>query len=153
MLKEIFVQTYYPLAKEAGEKYTINPVVILAQAAIESGWAESTLAKKHSNFFGITGYGKPTDYWPGTKVQLSDKGLPFRSYPSEKESFFDFCRLIRSSYKPAADVSIMPRAYAKEISYSRYISEVNGDNRENYRSLLVKLSSDIEKLVIKQFPQ
>ena len=38
MLKEIFVQSYYPQVKEAGIKYGINPVVLLAQIAIETGW-------------------------------------------------------------------------------------------------------------------
>jgi len=43
MLKEIFVQSYYPRVKEAGIKYGINPVVLLAQIAIETGWGESVL--------------------------------------------------------------------------------------------------------------
>ncbi len=68
MLKEIYIQTYYPMARAAGLKFNINPVVILAQAAIESGWAESTLSKEHNNFFGITAYGVPTAYRPGEKV-------------------------------------------------------------------------------------
>ena len=29
MIKEIFVQTYYPTVKEAGLKFKINPVVLL----------------------------------------------------------------------------------------------------------------------------
>lgn len=152
MLKEIFVQTYYPLAKAAGEKFNINPVVILAQCAIESGWAESTLSRSN-NFFGLTAYGNTSAYWPGTKIQLSEKGLPFRSYPSVSHSFFDFCRLIRSAYVTAANVSFIPKAYAQEISYSRYISEVNGDNRANYKDLLIRISASIEKLIALQFPR
>ena len=37
MIKEIFVQQFYPLAQAAGKLFNINPVVVLAQAAIESG--------------------------------------------------------------------------------------------------------------------
>ena len=37
MIKEIFVQQYYPLALAAGKQFKMNPVVVLAQAAIESG--------------------------------------------------------------------------------------------------------------------
>ena len=73
MLKEIFVQTYYPTVKEAGLKFKINPVVLLAQIAIETGWGESRLCTEHNNFGGLTGFGKPTEFWPGTKIQLSEK--------------------------------------------------------------------------------
>ena len=43
----------------------------------------------------------------------------------------DYCRLLRSAYPRAADMSANPTAFAKEIAYSPYISEVNGDNRED----------------------
>ena len=153
MIKEIFVQQFYPLAQAAGKLFNINPVVVLAQAAIESGWAESRLSKDYNSFFGITGYGGPTDYWAGEKIRLNETGLLFRSYASARDSFFDFCRLIRSSYTVAANVSNVPAAYAQEIAYSRYISEVNGDNRDNYKQLLVKLSVTISKLIALQFPE
>lgn len=32
-----FISSYLPLARKAGESFRINPVVILAQAVIESG--------------------------------------------------------------------------------------------------------------------
>ena len=73
MLKEIFVQTYYPTVKEAGLKFKINPVVLLAQIAIETGWGESRLCTEHNNLGGLTGFGTPTEFWPGTKIQLSEK--------------------------------------------------------------------------------
>lgn len=40
----------------------------------------------------------------------------------------------------AAAVSHYPRAYAQEIAYSRYISEINGDNREAYCNMLESIS-------------
>ena len=53
MTKEIFVKTHYPFAEIAGKKYNINPTVILAQAAHESGWGSSYAARVRKNFFGI----------------------------------------------------------------------------------------------------
>jgi len=50
MTKEEFVKTYYPLAEKAGKKYKINPTVILAQAAHESGWGSSYAARVRKNF-------------------------------------------------------------------------------------------------------
>ena len=42
-----FISSYLPLARKAGESFRINPVVILAQAVIESGWGQSDLAREH----------------------------------------------------------------------------------------------------------
>ena len=67
-------------------------------------------------------------------------------YDTPQDSFMDYARLIRHAYTPAADVSNNPQAFARSISYSRYISEVNGDNREAYRILLIKLCRQIEKI-------
>ncbi|WP_446786387.1 hypothetical protein [Macellibacteroides fermentans] len=52
-----------------------------------------------------------------------------------------------------ANVSNVPAAYAQEIAYSRYISEVNGDNRQNYKRMLIRISADMERLIALQFPE
>jgi len=147
MTKQEFIRLYLSDASEAGGKYRINPVVILAQAAIESGWGESVLAKEHCNLFGITGYGRANDYWHGGTVELSEGGLRFRKYATTRESIFDFARLIQTAYPSAAAVSYKPNSYASEIAYSRYISEVNGDNRAAYRKLLCSISASLQRLI------
>ena len=149
MTKQDFVKKFYPAAKAAGAEFNINPVVVLAQAAIESGWGESKLSS-YNNFFGITAYGRINSYWHGGKIQLADNGLPFRRYDTMENSFMDYCRLIRGSYRTSADLSFHPAAFAKSIAYSKYISEVNGDNRASYQILMEKLSASIATLVPKQ---
>ncbi len=144
MKKKIFIDTYLPLAQEAGEAFNLNPVVILAQSAIESGWGTSVLSTQFNNFFGITGYGNKNNYWPGYLVKLNSNSLEFRAYRNATESFFDYGRLIRSAYPTAAEMSFYPEAFAKEIAYSKYISEVNGDDRETYQYSLVSLCKTIE---------
>ena len=149
MTKQDFVNKFYPAAKAAGAEFNINPVVILAQAAIESGWGESKLST-YNNFFGITAYGRINNYWHGGKIQLAEGGLTFRRYDTMENSFMDYCRLIRGSYRTSADLSFHPAAFAKSIAYSKYISEVNGDNRASYQILMEKLSASIATLVPKQ---
>ena len=149
MTKQDFVNKFYPAAKAAGAEFNINPVVILAQAAIESGWGESKLST-YNNFFGITAYGRINNYWHGGKIQLAENGLTFRRYDTMENSFMDYCRLIRGSYRTSADLSFYPAAFAKSIAYSKYISEVNGDNRASYQILMEKLSASIATLVPKQ---
>lgn len=62
MDKYSFTRKYLPAARMAGELYGLNPVVILAQSAIETGWGESSLATCYNNFFGLTGYGVANAY-------------------------------------------------------------------------------------------
>ena len=147
MEKGVFVKGYGGAARMAGELYGMNPVVILAQAAIESGWGESTLAVKYHNFFGIMGYGVTNAYWHGGKTDLGNGGLLFRRYDTPEHSFLDFARLGFTAYPQAAAVSAYPAAYAQEIAYSRYISEVNGDNRAAYRKMLVSIARQIQLLI------
>ena len=149
MTKQDFVNKFYPAAQAAGAEFNINPVVVLAQAAIESGWGESKLSS-YNNFFGITAYGRINNYWHGGKIQLAEDGLTFRRYDTMENSFMDYCRLIRGSYRTSADLSFHPAAFAKSIAYSKYISEVNGDNRASYQILMEKLSASIATLVPKQ---
>lgn len=156
MMKQLFASLYLPAALQAGKQYKLNPAIILAQAAIESGWGESLLSKRFHNFFGITGYGKPNLYWNGDTTDPAAEGGPshlqFRVYPSAENSFMDFARLIRSAYPIAASFSFHPEAYAKEIAYSPYISEVNGDNRMAYRQMLVQIERELHTLIPTQQP-
>lgn len=150
MLKQAFIKQYLPAAQSAGAAFGINPAVILAQSAIETGWGESCLAREHNNFFGITAYGRPNLYWKGERTDLSERegatpSLWFRCYGSPEDSFMDFGRLIHTAYPVAASLSKHPAAYAKEIAYSKYISEVNGDNRAAYQRMLVSICRNIER--------
>lgn len=87
-----FISSYLPLARKAGESFRINPVVILAQAVIESGWGQSDLAREHHNFFGITAYGKKNVWWKGEGIELGVHSLRFRVYDTPQDSFMDYGR-------------------------------------------------------------
>lgn len=147
MKKDEFISAFLPLARKAGEAFRLNPAVILAQAAIESGWGQSTLSADYNNFFGITAYGPKNVWWTGSCAELGQHSLSFRVYRTPEASFMDYARLIRKAYPKAAEVSFNPAAFAREIACSKYISEVNGDNRDAYRRLLTgitkKLSTNI----------
>lgn len=94
MKKAAFVAAYLAMAEETGRIYRINPVVILAQAALESGWGKSRLATEYHNFFGITAYGGPNDYWHGGKVEVGKHSLSFRRYAEPLLGFMDYGRLL-----------------------------------------------------------
>ena len=71
MTKLDFIKQYLPLAQKAAERFGMNPVIILAQSAIETGWGKSALCREHNNFFGITAYGRPNPFWEGDRTDLS----------------------------------------------------------------------------------
>lgn len=150
MTKTDFVVKYYDLAVKAGQKFGLNPVVILAQAAVESGWGSSYGATARRNFFGIISSGSKNVYWDGSKSQSSVSKLWFRVYKTDLDSFYDFARLITSQYKAAASVSNDYKVYAAAISQSPYISETNGDNRAGYKSQIISNGAFIEDLILKK---
>ena len=69
-----YLQTCLPAAEKAGGAYDMNPVVILAQGALESGWGTSHLAREHHNYFGIMGYGASNGYWHGERAKVEGAG-------------------------------------------------------------------------------
>ena len=86
--------------------------------------------------------------WHGSRVTKGRSySLDFRRYDTRENSFLDFARLIRNNYRSAWQVSNDPQAYAKEIAYSPYISELNGDNRESYRSSIIQVAQTIQAVM------
>lgn len=144
-----FVKNSLPAAVSAGAVFNMNPMAILAQAAFESGWGTSNLSVNYRNFFGLTAYGASNEYWHGGKTTVKAAGysMDFRRYDTPENSFLDFARLIRNGYRSAWSVSNDIIAYAKEIAYSPYISELNGDDRETYRRCLIQIENTIQAIV------
>jgi flagellar protein FlgJ len=133
-----YVVNYYGIAEKVGKAFGLNPLVILAQAAIESAWGTSNLAMNHNNFFGVTAYGSTNAYWKGGKYVSTSSGLPFRTYDTVADGFSDFARLLVLKYNDAAKASPSVTEYARLISTSPYISEKNGDNRAKYKELIIR---------------
>lgn len=95
-----FFEKYGMAAVRATLGTTQLPSVILAQAAIESGWNTSGLSKQYNNFFGY----KVGSGWSGQSVNLSTREWNgsgyedikdnFRVYASAEDSIIDRVRLI-----------------------------------------------------------
>ncbi len=145
--KNEYVAKFYPPAETAGKKFNMNPVVILAQGAMESAWGTSYMAKNIFNFFGITAGGSPNEYWNGDFYVSKSSGLKFRKYKSVLDCFYDFARLISSAsyYKAAHAVSFSIADYAREISNSPY-AEQDPKSRAIYRKAVVSNAAYILKV-------
>lgn len=102
--KASFVSSVLPYAQASAAKSGLPVELVLAQAALESGWGKSA---KGNNYFGIKahGYGGKTqsvgthEYEGGKRVNITDS---FRAYDSPEQSFDDHADFLRSNrrYKP-----------------------------------------------------
>lgn len=150
--EEKYVEKWLYSAEKAGRLFKLDPLIILAQGAHESGWGTSNLALNHNNFFGITtGGAKSNAFWEG-KVYVGQNKykLKFRSYSSAENGFKDFARLISSKYTTAYNNGMDYKKYADSISKSAYISEKNGDNREGYKRAIISHYEKISQIVKKK---
>ena len=126
-----FVTKLMPLARKVARKYGLNPVVIVCQAALETGWGKHIGAD--NNFFGIKG----NSSWKGrTAVKSSpefengrmvNELSSFRAYNSPRKSFEDYASLISTNtrYAKAASVSSDPDQYFEEIQKAGYATDPN----------------------------
>ena len=126
-----FVTKLMPLARKVARKFGLNPVVIVCQAALETGWGKHIGAD--NNFFGIKG----NSSWKGrTAVKSSpefengrmvNELSSFRAYNSPRKSFEDYASLISTNtrYAKAASVSSDPDQYFEEIQKAGYATDPN----------------------------
>ena len=146
---EDFVQKLYPYAERAAKELGVAPKVLLAQAALETGWGRSVIKNNDGsssfNLFNI----KAGKSWQGGRTTVSaleyENGVArkersgFRSYNSYQESFHDYVQLIKNNprYQNALEhagnseryLQELQRAgYATDPSYARKIMSIyNGD--------------------------
>lgn len=104
---EDFVEKLYPYAEQAAKELGVAPKVLLAQAALETGWGRSVI--KHGdgsssfNLFNI----KAGKSWQGAQTRVTtleyENGVArkekagFRSYNSYQESFQDYVAFIKNN--------------------------------------------------------
>ncbi len=127
--QEDFVQKLMPYAKKAVEGMSMNPLVLLAQAALETGWGKHVPA--NNNFYGI----KAGSSWKGDVQKLSsgeyedgeyvDRVSSFRAYSDVLESMRDYVKLITGNdrYRHAAKSSFDPDRYFDEIQKAGYATD------------------------------
>ena len=131
------------------------PSVLIAQAALESGWGKSTLAAKYNNYFGI----KAGSSWTGKTVTMQTGEVlngqnvtingTFRVYDSLIDSIRDRNRLlsmpryasVRTASTPQAQIeAIKNSGYATALSYvSSIVNTINANNLLKFDDLKKKL--------------
>ena len=133
--RQQFVEQLRPLAELAASELGVDAGVLIAQAALETGWGKSVI--RHSdgrssfNLFNI----KADKSWQGKHVNKRtlefEQGQPkkrmarFRSYGSWQQSFLDYARFIKTNprYQQALKVSADPERYMHELQKAGYATD------------------------------
>jgi flagellar protein FlgJ len=134
---EEFVTTVWEHAKTAAQKIGLNPAVMVAQAALETGWGKHIINKSDgnssNNLFNI----KSDKSWDGekaSKVTLEfEEGTPvkkqasFRAYDSIKESVNDFVDFLTQNprYQEALQNTAKPSDFLDSLQRAGYATDPN----------------------------
>lgn len=132
LIPEDFIKLISPQARESQYKYGIMASIIIAQAALESGWGRFVPLDKYSgrnsfNLFGIKGQGPAGSVLYDT-VEIID-GVPvsveaqFRAYHNWMESIEDHSLyLLSDKYRPVREAQDY-RDAAKSLQYLGYATD------------------------------
>jgi flagellar protein FlgJ len=134
---EEFVRHLLPMAERAAESSGINPRVMIAQAALETGWGRHMIKGEGDspsfNLFGI----KADQRWPGESVDIATtefrEGVPmserasFRAYPDYESSFRDYVAFLESNprYRNVLAVADDPDRFATGLQEAGYATDPN----------------------------
>lgn len=135
--REAFVGQLAPHAEAAGRALGVAPDILVAQAALETGWGQRPLraadgASTH-NLFGV----KAGSAWQGatadaltTEVEQGvalKKTERFRRYADAGDAFRDFTQLLQTSprYQGALNTGGDARAYAEALARGGYATDPN----------------------------
>jgi peptidoglycan hydrolase FlgJ len=138
-----FVNQILPTIRRAAAALGVNPLGLLAQAALETGWGHrmprTADGAPSLNMFGI----KAGDEWGGARATADtvefDNGVAtqrrsaFRAYGSIEESVSDFANLLKNSprYHDAIAAGGSAQAYIERIGKSGYASDPEYANKLN----------------------
>jgi len=132
-----FVRLFGPVAREASRTSGVPASIIIAQAALETGWGRATIGNA-KNLFGIKGTGPAGSVRVPTSEVINGRWVTimdnFRRYNTWAESITDHGRLLRTSrYAPAMAVRNNPDEFARQLQRCGYATD------PNYANLLISI--------------
>jgi len=130
-----FVATMLPLAKDAAARIGVDPTVLVAQAALETGWGKSIMRQSDGssshNLFGIKAQGG----WQGPEARaitsefrdgkMVKETADFRSYDSYASSFHDLVSFLQNNnrYQATLNSADNPEQFVKELQKAGYATD------------------------------
>ena len=129
-----FIATLRPQAKEAAAALGVDPDLLLAQAALETGWGKRIIrhpdGRSSHNLFNI----KAGRRWQGDRVLVGTleyvdgvavkKRAAFRAYDDYRHSFADYVSLLRQPrYREALRHAGEPEKYLRALQQAGYATD------------------------------
>jgi flagellar protein FlgJ len=157
-----FIQDLWPHAERGAAALGVSPEVLVAQAALETGWGQKVIRHANGdssfNLFGI----KADAGWRGSRVTVPtleyDDGVAvkrraaFRSYDSLGEAVSDYVDFLRGNprYQPALKQAADPETYLRGLKDAGYATDP--DYVEKIRAIMNQqsFSRDVAGLKIAQ---
>ena len=141
-----FLNTIGPVAQQVAQENGIYASVMIAQAALESGWGNSALSTEGHNLFGVKWNGTgnyvtmPTqEYYGGQWHTINAK---FQSYNSYYDSLTGYAQLIKNNFPNSTRANAAtPQIAAANLKYGVYGSYATDPN---YANSLDRMISDYE---------
>jgi flagellar protein FlgJ len=159
---EEFIRDLLPHARKGAAELGVRPGVLIAQAALETGWGQKIIrhadGRSSFNLFGI----KAGAGWSGDKVSVAtleyENGIAekrraaFRSYDSLEEAVSGYVDFLRSNprYRHALEQAAEPEAYLSGLKAAGYATDPEYVGK--IRAIMSRGSfmEDIEKLALSQ---
>lgn len=129
-----FIDELRPLAEKYAKELGVKPEVLIAQAALETGWGKKIIQSSNQsshNLFGI----KANSSWQGSSARVNTlehkdgefyyEKANFRSYSSFEQSFSDYVDFIKenSRYQKALENTDSPKKYLQELQNAGYATD------------------------------
>ena len=136
-----FVETLKPYAEKAANLLKLDPKVLIAQAALETGWGKHIMHDEAGNpgfnLFGI----KSNNQWKGESIkidtlevesnQFKKVNASFRKYQNFEQSFEDYAKFLisNSRYEEAVNATSAPEEFVKNLQSSGYATDPQYANK------------------------
>ena len=130
-----FARALMPHARRVGAELNVDPRLLVAQAALETGWGKSIIRngdgtsshnlfniKAHGGWDGPVAAARTFEYENGAMVKVR---AGFRSYESFEASFRDYVEFLRSNprYGEALQRTHDPEAFARALQEAGYATD------------------------------
>ncbi|MBF8999440.1 flagellar assembly peptidoglycan hydrolase FlgJ [Vibrio nitrifigilis] len=145
-----FVKTMKPYADKAAKMLGVDSTLLLAQAALETGWGQKMVKNARetsNNLFNI----KASSGWKGDKIATQTleyqdntpvmEKAAFRAYPSYQASFDDYVHFLKNNPRYSNAL-----AQKGDENFIRNIHQAGYATDPNYADKVLKLKSQIESM-------
>lgn len=145
-----FVQSLKPYAEKAAQVLGVDSSLLLAQAALETGWGQKVVKNAHHsshNLFNI----KANSAWRGDRVATQtleyQNAIPvmekaaFRAYPSYQESFDDYVQFLENNPRYSEAL-----AHKGDRDFIQSIHKAGYATDPNYADKVLRVKSKIDAM-------